>query len=159
MSHQIVKHYRAMKRVDFQRDPEMRTHHLLVLPLIAAFLAGCEQQQNGRQAQNDADGEARQHETDNTGRNARDREGNTLTPADQNNNEKDLQITQDVRRALTDDKEMSVNARNVKIITRDAVVTLRGPVDSDAEKSKVEAKAKAVGGVARVESQLETVRR
>jgi osmotically-inducible protein OsmY len=137
----------------------MRIAQLLVLPVLGALVVGCEQQHGGRQAQNEADADARQHDTDNTGRNARDREGNTLTPADQGTSEKDTQITQDVRRAITDDKDMSVNARNVKIITRDAVVTLRGPVDSDAEKAAVEAKAKAVGGVARVDSHLETVKR
>ena len=48
-----------------------------------------------------------------------------------------------------------MNAHNVKIITRDGVVTLRGPVENASEKTSVAAKAQKVAGVKRVDNQLE----
>jgi osmotically-inducible protein OsmY len=134
----------------------MRTFHYFAL-LAALGLAGCAEDKSSTQAQRDADLEAREHESDNTGRNARDREGNTLTPLDQSNSESDVAITRHVRESIADDENMSFSARNVKVITRDGVVTLRGPVESQAEKAAVEQKAKTAPGVARVESELETV--
>jgi osmotically-inducible protein OsmY len=50
---------------------------------------------------------------------------------------------------------MSANARNVKVVTISGVVTLRGPVQSEDEKSSIERKAKAAGGVTSVDNQLE----
>ncbi len=79
----------------------------------------------------------------------------TKTPLDQNENAADIKITADIRRAIMDDKAMSTNAQNCKVITEKGMVTLRGPVDSQAEKDSVEAKAKAVAGVTRVDNQLE----
>ena len=94
-------------------------------------------------------------EPDNTGKNERDRGGNTVTVGDQKENEKDLGITQQVRKAIIDDDSLSTKADNVKVITADGVVTLRGPVESAAEKASVEKKARAVAGVTRVVNQLE----
>jgi osmotically-inducible protein OsmY len=94
-------------------------------------------------------------EPDNSGRNVRDRNDATKTPADQSENEGDRTITQNIRKALTDDDSLSTNAKNVKIITNDGTVTLRGPVKSEKEKSDIEAKAKQVAGVKRVDNQLE----
>jgi osmotically-inducible protein OsmY len=54
-----------------------------------------------------------------------------------------------------DTKDMSVNAQNVKIITQDGTVTLRGPVNSAEEKKKIEDIARAVVGEDKVVSQLE----
>ncbi len=53
------------------------------------------------------------------------------------------------------DSTLSFDAKNVKIITQGGKVTLRGPVKRDAEKSSIEAKAKAVSGVTSVDDQLE----
>ncbi|MCC6678435.1 MAG: BON domain-containing protein [Phycisphaerales bacterium] len=93
---------------------------------------------------------------DNTDRNKRDRDTDAKTPPDQSEASADVKITAAIRRAIMDDKSMSVNAQNVKIMTeRSGVVTLRGPVDTQAEKDAIEAKAKAVAGVTRVDNQLE----
>jgi len=92
---------------------------------------------------------------DNTDRNERDSSGSTTTPVDQAENETDLGITAKIRQAIVDDKALSVNAENVKIITNGGVVVLRGPVKSDQEKAAIEAKAKEVAGVTRVENQIE----
>jgi len=92
---------------------------------------------------------------DNTGRNAADQKTNAATPMDQKNNETDARITQDIRKALIDKSELSVNAHNVKVITEHTVVTLRGPVDSTAERDTIESIAAGVAGVTRVDNQLE----
>jgi osmotically-inducible protein OsmY len=96
-------------------------------------------------------------EPDNSGRNVRDRSGDTKTPGDQSENEADRTITQNIRQAITGDESLSTNAKNVKIITNDGTVTLRGPVKSEKEKTEIEAKAKQVAGVKRVDNQLEVV--
>ena len=94
-------------------------------------------------------------EPDNSGRNVRDRDDQNKTPGDQSENEADRTITQNIRRAVTADDSLSTNAKNVKIITNDGTVTLRGPVKSEKEKAEIEAKAKQVAGVKRVDNQLE----
>lgn len=76
-------------------------------------------------------------ETDNTAMNARDRGDNKVTPMDQGNSRTDVEITRSIRREIMARKDLSVNAHNVKIITRDGQVTLRGPVDSEDEKRAV----------------------
>ena len=91
---------------------------------------------------------------DNTDINDRDRDGATLTPEDQGNNASDLATTQRVRQAVMD-AELTTQEKNVKIITVDGVVTLRGPVESDASKSKIAALAKDAVGVKSVDNQLE----
>ena len=68
-------------------------------------------------------------------------------PGDQSENEADRTITQNIRKAITADDSLSTNAKNVKIITNDGTVTLRGPVKSEKEKADIEAKAKQVAGV------------
>ena len=92
---------------------------------------------------------------DNSGRNVRDRDDQTKTPGDQSENEADRTITQNIRQAITADDSLSTNAKNVKIITSDGTVTLRGPVKSEKEKTDIEAKAKQVAGVKRVDNQIE----
>ncbi len=52
------------------------------------------------------------------------------------------------------DKSLSTYAHNVKIIATNGVVTLRGPVRSEDEKAAIEAKAKAVAGMAGVRNRL-----
>ncbi len=93
---------------------------------------------------------------DNTGRNEVDRTGDTKTPFDQSESSSAIKITADIRRAIMDDDSMSFNAQNCKIMTdKSGVVTLRGVVNSQAEKNSIDAMAKATAGVARVDNQLE----
>jgi osmotically-inducible protein OsmY len=96
---------------------------------------------------------------DNTGRNVRDRGGNTVTPGDQSNDKADLNLTQQIRKAIMADGSLSTNAKNVKIITANGMVTLRGPVNTPQEKATVEAKAQSIAGANNVDSQLEIARR
>jgi hyperosmotically inducible protein len=92
---------------------------------------------------------------DNTGQNVRDRGGATLTPGDQAENKADLTLTQRIRQALMADKALSTTAKNIKIITANGLVTLRGPVNTPQEREKIVAKAQDVAGVDKVENQLE----
>ena len=94
-------------------------------------------------------------DADNTARNSRDRDGATQTAGDQAENETDRKISANVREAVVADNSLSMNAHNVKIITKDGVVTLRGPVKTAGEKTSVAAKAQKVAGVKRVDNRLE----
>jgi|SRR5688572_6214838 len=94
-------------------------------------------------------------EPDNSGRNVRDRDNQNKTAGDQSESEADRTISQNIRDAITSDDSLSTNGKNVKIITNDGTVTLRGPVKSDKEKTDIEAKAKRVAGVKKVDNQLE----
>ncbi len=90
----------------------------------------------------------------NTKINDRDRSDAALTPMDQGGGA-DRDITAAVRRAVVGDGALSFDAKNVKIVTVGGKVTLRGPVKSEAEKTSIAAKAKAVSGVTSVDDQLE----
>lgn len=95
-------------------------------------------------------------DADNTRVNRRDRSGAALTPMDQGPSEADRKITRDIRQAVMNDSTLSFTAKNVKIITIDGKVTLRGPVKTAAERTAIEAAArKVVGSGALVESQIE----
>lgn len=92
---------------------------------------------------------------DNSGRNVRDRSEAALTPGDQSGSPQDIAITRKIRQAVVADPDLSVNAQNIKIITINGVVTLRGPVENAAERQNIAATAKKVTGVTRVDNQLE----
>ena len=91
---------------------------------------------------------------DNTRLNVRDRQGDSLTPIDQGASDSDLHITRSIRRNLALQTDLSVNARNVKIITVNGRVTLRGPVNSEKERRLIADIANGVAG-ANVDNQLE----
>jgi osmotically-inducible protein OsmY len=91
---------------------------------------------------------------DDTKVNKRDRQPSQATADHQKNNAGDLQITQQIRKALTADKALSAYAHNVKVITQGGKVTLKGPVRSAEEKKVVEAKAAEVAGAANITNQL-----
>jgi hypothetical protein len=69
--------------------------------------------------------------------------------------EADLKIATEIRRLITEDKAMSTGAQECKIAVMQGVVTLTGLVDTRAEKDSIEAKAKGVDGVTRVDNRLE----
>lgn len=92
---------------------------------------------------------------DNTAKNEVDRSGETKTSGDQSNSPEDVKITADIRRAIVKDNSLSVTAQNIKIITVNAKVTLRGPVNTAEEKTKIAQIAKSVAGNAGIDNQLE----
>ncbi len=51
-------------------------------------------------------------------------------------------------------KNLSMYARNVKSITRDGTVMLKGPIRTDDEKSAIEAKPVEIAGAANVKSEI-----
>jgi sporulation protein YlmC with PRC-barrel domain len=93
-------------------------------------------------------------EPDNTVRNVRDRNNNTLTPLDQGNSKADVATTAQIRKEIIAGK-MSMNARNVKIITLNGQVTLRGPVNSAEEKRLIGEIADRIARSENVDNQLE----
>ena len=105
--------------------------------------------------QNDAIYMAASSALENTEVNVRDKDNTTLTPEDQKETESDIKITADIRKAIIKNKSLSVDAQNVKIITRNGVVTLRGPVESKKESKKIKKIAKHTPGVLKVDNQLE----
>ena len=68
---------------------------------------------------------------DNTEKNQRDRSGETKTSGDQSNSPEDLKITAAIRRAVVADDSLSATAKNVKIITANEMITLRGGGNAD----------------------------
>ena len=101
-----------------------------------------------------ADGAA----ADNSALNKRD-DGSTVTPVDQGTSEKDLAITKSVRQAVVAHKGLSINGQNVKIIAKDGVVVLRGPVESESERSTIVSMAEKVPEVHTVINKLEIAAR
>jgi hyperosmotically inducible periplasmic protein len=92
---------------------------------------------------------------DNTATNERDRSGETQTSGDQSNSSADLKITQAIRQALVKDGELSMTAKNIKIITDNGQVTLRGPVKNAQEKAKIDQLARSAAGGAKIVDQLD----
>jgi hyperosmotically inducible periplasmic protein len=93
-------------------------------------------------------------QADNTKANQRDRNGVDPTADQQQNDRSDREITQQIRKAISEDKDFSVYAHNIKVITQGGKVTLKGVVRSDQEKQAIEAKADAIAGLGNVTSDL-----
>lgn len=92
---------------------------------------------------------------DNSKQNIRDKDNTTLTPQNQKQDKKDIKITAHIRKVVHKDKSLSVDAHNAKIITRNSVVTLRGPVNNEAESLKLQEISTKTQGVVQVDNQLE----
>ncbi len=82
----------------------------------------------------------------------------THTAQDQSNAQSDLNTTAKIRQEVVRQKDFSISAKNIKIITAGGRVTLVGPVKNAAEKLQVEQIAKSVAGAAQVTSQIEIAR-
>jgi hyperosmotically inducible protein len=95
------------------------------------------------------------NEPDNTARNVRDRDNSTLTPLDQGNSQADIDTTAQIRKEIIATDGMSTNAKNVKIITMNGHVTLRGPVNSADEKRQIGDIADRIAQSENVDNQLE----
>jgi hyperosmotically inducible protein len=93
---------------------------------------------------------------DNSANNVRDRSDTNLTALDQGNSPADLKLTQQIRQSVVSStNNFSVMAQNIKIITVDGKVTLRGPVQTDLEKSTINSIAQSIAGDGNVDNQLE----
>jgi osmotically-inducible protein OsmY len=130
----------------------------IVLPLIL-FGSGCQKNDNNNGSSTtsaDTSTNSATTNADNTANNSRDTNSGTLTAANQSNSRPDVKITQQIRQqVVADTNHYSVDAKNIKIITANGKVTLRGPVDTDAEKTGIEGIASTVAGRGNVDDQLE----
>src|SRR5688572_29086005 len=72
--------------------------------------------------------------TDNTKLNSRDRKTGAITAGQQKENQADRELTANIRKALVDNEKLSTYAHNVKVVSRDGMVTVKGPVRSEQEK-------------------------
>jgi len=96
---------------------------------------------------------------DNSIHNARDAAGDKVTPLDQSHAESDVELTRSIRKMLVDDDTLGTNAQNVKVITVDGMVTLRGPVANAAEQARIVAIANEAAGPDRVLNELQVIKR
>jgi len=96
-------------------------------------------------------GKAGDQNADNTRKNAEQK----LTAEDQGEAPQDRDLTQKIRSAIVKDDSLSASAKNVKVITRNGKVTLRGPVDSDQEKQTINSLASGLAGKENVSNQLD----
>ena len=92
---------------------------------------------------------------DNSKVNERDREPGATTADQQKNSKGDLEITRKIRQGIVKDKTLSTYAHNIKVVTQNGVVTLRGPVRSNDEKVAIETIAVQVAGQGNVHNELE----
>ena len=97
---------------------------------------------------------AQQPAPDNTKVNKADRAKGAVTAEQQNENAADRDLTKKIRQAVVADKSLSTYAHNVKIVSQNGQVTLKGPVRSDAEKTAIEAKATEIAGAGKVTNEI-----
>jgi osmotically-inducible protein OsmY len=157
---------RASARESVERNDQEGTLKIHIAALLAcAALTACDSKDGDVKASERADAPATTTPPkttgrepvapDNTGVNERDRDLDTKIPGDQLENAVDLEITQQVRKAIVALDTLSLNGKNVKVVTQNGVVTLRGPVDTAEEKATIEELARKVPGVKQVDNQLE----
>jgi hyperosmotically inducible periplasmic protein len=123
-----------------------KTLHGLMFACLLVGLATCALAQ---------DSSSSQPAPDNTKVNARDRNNASPTADQQKHDPSDREITRQIRESVIRDKSLSTYAHNVKIISQNGMVTLRGPVRSAEEKRAIEAAATAVVGQEKVTDELE----
>jgi len=84
---------------------------------------------------------------DNSAQNKGSARKDAITAEKQGNSKDEITVLAAVRKSIVAEKGLSMDAKNVKILFSYGIVTLKGPVDSEAEKSKVEALARGCAGV------------
>lgn len=102
-----------------------------------------------------AQADATKTPANNSGINERDRSEQRLTPEDQPQAKADVELLAKIRRAVLDQPNLSLDGQNVKIITADNKVTLRGPVKDKAERKTIEKAVRGAAGGLTVDNQLE----
>jgi hyperosmotically inducible periplasmic protein len=126
----------------------------LVCGVLGASVHAADEQSSSSYTNNVSEASGAAKDADNTARNKRNRENATVTPEDQSNNKSDLEITRNIRRALMKSDDLSMTAKNIKIITIDGKVTLRGPVKTDNERNAINKIAEQQGAKS-LDNQLE----
>jgi hypothetical protein len=82
----------------------------------------------------------------------------TETPADQMAPASDVDVARQIQNSISVDSSLSPNAKSVKVIAKDGVVTLEGPVKDAKEKAAIVAIASGTQGVKRVDDHLEVTK-
>ena len=117
--------------------------------LGACLLLGSVAAGNGHSNAGRATAGGRQHEN-----NKGDQSSGAMTADKQKMSPADRDMTKKIRASLHSDSSLSTYAHNIKIISMDGKVTLKGPVRSEDEKSAIEAKATEIAGAGNVTNQL-----
>jgi osmotically-inducible protein OsmY len=91
---------------------------------------------------------------DNTKVNKRDRAKDSVTADQQKEAHGDRELAANIRKAIVDDKDLSTYAHNIKVIARNGIVTLKGPVRSEEEKKAIEAKATEIAGSGKIKNEI-----
>jgi hyperosmotically inducible protein len=91
---------------------------------------------------------------DNTAINVRDRNANAVTADQAQQDKSDVVLMQKIRKAVVQDKSLSINAHNVKIIAKNGQVILKGPVNSGDESDRIMSKATRIAGADHVRNEL-----
>jgi hyperosmotically inducible periplasmic protein len=91
---------------------------------------------------------------DNTKMNKGDASNAAVTADKQKMNTSDRDLTQKIRKSVMAEKSLSTYAHNVKIVSQNGKVTLKGPVRSEEEKQTVASKAAEIAGAGNVDNQL-----
>jgi osmotically-inducible protein OsmY len=89
--------------------------------------------------------------------NTRENKNSRPTAGQAKETKADRDLAAKIRKSVVDDKSLSTNAHNVKIIVENGVVTLRGPVDTSEEREAIQAKAKQLTNASDVHNELTVV--
>jgi hyperosmotically inducible periplasmic protein len=138
-------------------DPSLRTNDPQTPSSPSTPAAPADSSANPTGTPASASGSEKSASPDNSAVNQRDASGDTKTAIDQKETQRDVNITADIRKAVIAAEDMSINARNVKIITEDGKVVLRGPVNTAQEKEKIDKIARDAAGKENVENQIEVI--
>jgi len=130
------------------KDSDLQAWAQKMLPTLKIHLEKAKELSGGT-------GEAMAKATGNRAKNRRDRDSRTLTPLDQGSSKSDTEITAQIRKDIIAGHDMSLNGKNIKIITLNGLVTLRGAVNSTEEKSKIAEIAQRQVGAHNLSNQLE----
>ncbi|MGE0634472.1 MAG: BON domain-containing protein, partial [Pseudobdellovibrionaceae bacterium] len=98
-------------------------------------------------------------EADNTKRNEALEKTGAATAETQSSAPEDLALTRKIRTEVVSMKDISMNGKNIKIISNAGKVTLRGPVSNMTEKQAIEEAAKKIAGAGNVETFIEVIAR
>jgi osmotically-inducible protein OsmY len=93
-------------------------------------------------------------EPDNTKVNKRDRKASEPTADQAKETTNDRTLMQNIRKAIMADQSMSIYAKNVKVISENGKITLKGPVRTDEERKNIEAKAVEIAGAGNVVNKI-----
>jgi hyperosmotically inducible protein len=86
--------------------------------------------------------------------NSKQNNSQAKTADNQQNTKADRVTTANIRKAIMADKDLSTYAHNVKVITVNGEVTLKGPVKSEEEKQKIASYAAGVVSADKVMNSL-----